>query len=47
MSGTEFLARVKESYPDALRIVLTGYTEVDSITESINKGHIYKFREST
>jgi CheY-like chemotaxis protein len=43
MSGTEFLARVKEAYPDALRIVLTGYTEVDSITESINKGHIYKF----
>jgi len=43
MSGTEFLARVKESYPDALRIVLTGYTEVDTITESINKGHIYKF----
>jgi response regulator RpfG family c-di-GMP phosphodiesterase len=43
MSGMEFLARVKECYPDALRIVLTGYTEVDSITESINKGHIYKF----
>ncbi len=43
MSGTEFLARVKEEYPDAIRIILTGYTEVDSITESINKGHIYKF----
>lgn len=42
ISGTEFLARVKEDYPDAIRIVLTGYTEVDSITESINKGHIYK-----
>ena len=43
MSGTEFLARVKEAYPDTIRIVLTGYTEVDSITESINKGNIYKF----
>jgi len=43
ISGTEFLARVKDEYPDAIRIVLTGYTEVDSITESINKGHIYKF----
>lgn len=43
MSGTEFLARVKEHHRDALRIVLTGYTDVDSITESINKGHIYKF----
>lgn len=43
MSGTEFLSQVKEKYPDVIRIILTGYTEVDSITESINKGNIYKF----
>ena len=43
MSGTEFLARVKEAYPAVVRVILTGYTDVDSITESINKGHIYKF----
>ena len=43
MSGTEFLAAVKQKYPDVLRVILTGYTDVDSITESINKGHIYKF----
>jgi response regulator RpfG family c-di-GMP phosphodiesterase len=43
MNGTEFMAVVKERYPDALRVILTGYTDVDSITESINKGHIYKF----
>jgi response regulator RpfG family c-di-GMP phosphodiesterase len=43
MSGTDFLAKVKEKYPEVIRIVLSGYTEVDSITESINKGHIYKF----
>jgi CheY-like chemotaxis protein len=42
MSGTEFLAIVKEQYPDAIRIILTGYTELDSITQSINKGHVYK-----
>ncbi len=43
MSGTEFLARVWENYPDVIRIVLTGYTDVDSITESITKGQSYKF----
>ncbi len=43
MSGTEFLANVKAIYPDIIRIILTGYTEVDAITESINKGNIYKF----
>jgi len=43
MSGTDFMARVKVDYPDIIRIVLTGYTDVDAITESINKGHVYKF----
>lgn len=43
MSGTEFLANVSEKHPEILRIVLTGYTEIDAITEAINKGHIYKF----
>ncbi|MDA8138561.1 MAG: PAS domain-containing protein, partial [Desulfobacteraceae bacterium] len=43
MSGTQFLSRVKEAYPQIMRIILTGYTDVDSITQSINEGHIYKF----
>jgi response regulator RpfG family c-di-GMP phosphodiesterase len=43
MSGTEFLAKVKENYPEVIRIVLSGYTDVDAITESINKGNVYKF----
>ena len=43
MSGTELMSKVKELYPDVIRIILTGYTDVDTITESINKGHLYKF----
>lgn len=43
MSGTDFLKQVKERYPDIIRIILTGYTDVDTITRSINEGHIYKF----
>jgi DNA-binding NtrC family response regulator len=43
MNGTEFLKRVRQAYPDILRIILTGYTDVDTITEAINEGHIYKF----
>jgi response regulator RpfG family c-di-GMP phosphodiesterase len=43
MSGTELMAKVKALYPDMIRIILTGYTDVDTITESINQGHIYKF----
>jgi response regulator RpfG family c-di-GMP phosphodiesterase len=43
MSGTEFLKQVKSLYPDIIRIILTGYTEVDSIAASINEGNVYKF----
>lgn len=43
MSGTEFLSRVKEIYPDTVRIVLSGYTELGTITDAINRGAIYKF----
>jgi len=43
MSGTEFLGRVKEMYPDTIRIVLSGYTELKSVTDAINRGAIYKF----
>lgn len=43
MSGSEFLREVKARYPETMRIVLSGYTELSSITEAINQGAIYKF----
>ncbi|TFW35763.1 EAL domain-containing protein [Massilia horti] len=43
MSGTEFLSKIKEMYPDTIRIILSGYTGVDSVLESINRGAIYRF----
>jgi diguanylate cyclase (GGDEF)-like protein/PAS domain S-box-containing protein len=43
MSGTEFFSRVRQLYPETIRIVLTGYTDLDSVTGAINRGAIYKF----
>jgi len=43
MSGTEFLARVRQLYPETVRIVLTGYTDLDSVTAAINRGAVFKF----
>jgi len=43
MSGIEFLSRVKELYPDTVRMVLSGYTDLETVTEAINKGAIYHF----
>lgn len=43
ISGTQFLSRVKEMYPDTMRIVLSGYTDLATLTDAINRGAIYKF----
>ncbi len=43
MSGTEFLTRVRGMYPDTIRIVLSGYTDLATITDAINHGAIYRF----
>jgi FixJ family two-component response regulator len=43
MTGSEFLSQVKGLYPETVRIVLSGYTELKSVTDAINQGAIYKF----
>jgi len=43
MTGVELLRRSQEHAADALRIVLTAYTDVDSLMEAINTGRIYHF----
>ena len=43
MSGTDFLSEVKSLYPDTVRLVLSGYTDLAAVTEAINRGAIYRF----
>jgi len=43
MTGVEFLRKVKELYPKTIRLVLSGYTELESVTNAINEGAIFKF----
>lgn len=43
MSGIEFLGRVKALYPDTVRMVLSGYAELETVVEAVNEGAIYKF----
>lgn len=43
MSGTDFLARVRETHPETVRLVLSGYIDLPSVTEAINRGAVYKF----
>ncbi|MEM9003073.1 MAG: SpoIIE family protein phosphatase [Cyanobacteria bacterium P01_F01_bin.86] len=43
MNGTEFLSRTVEKFPDTIRIVLTGYTDVEDLVEAINSGKVFRY----
>ena len=43
MSGAEFLGCVKALYPDTVRMVLSGYAELETVVQAVNEGAIYKF----
>jgi two-component system, NtrC family, response regulator HupR/HoxA len=43
MSGLELLRIVREKYPNVIRIVLSGYTQITTLLTAINDGHIYKY----
>jgi diguanylate cyclase (GGDEF)-like protein/PAS domain S-box-containing protein len=43
MSGVEFLSKVKELYPETVRMSLSGYSEISTVTDAINKGAIWKY----
>lgn len=43
MSGAAFLAETVERWPAVIRIVLTGYAEVEVLVDAINRGHVYHF----
>lgn len=43
MTGVQFLSAARERWPDTMRIILSGYTELSSVTDSVNQGAIHKF----
>lgn len=43
MNGTEFLSKTVERFPDTIRILLTGYTDVEDLVEAINSGQVFKY----
>jgi two-component system response regulator HupR/HoxA len=43
MSGTEFIQQTIEPYPHLVRIILTGYTDVEALIEAINAGRVYRY----
>lgn len=43
MTGIEMLKRTVTRFPDVIRIILTGYTDVDDLIDAINQGHVYRY----
>ncbi|MCK9605394.1 MAG: EAL domain-containing protein [Methylomonas sp.] len=43
MTGTEFLRRIKEIYPYTIRMILSGYADLNSVIDAVNQGAVYKF----
>ena len=43
MTGVQFFEVIQERYPDVIRIVLTGYSDMNAIIDAINKGKVYHY----
>jgi len=43
MNGIELLRRIRENSPDTVRMILTGFAELQSVIAAINQGNIFRF----
>lgn len=43
MTGVEFLEKVLEIYPDPIRLLLTGYADMNAVIDAVNKGKIFHY----
>jgi len=43
MNGTEFLSKTVNRFPDTIRILLTGFTDVEDLVDAINSGKVFKY----
>ena len=43
MTGVEFLAKVYERHPNTVRMILTGFADMDATIGAINDGHVYAY----
>ena len=43
MTGIEFLTRLREQHPHIVRVLFTGYSDIDNVIDAINEGHVYRY----
>ncbi len=42
-TGVEFFQEIKQTHPDPVRILLTGYADINAVVAAINQGEIYRY----
>ncbi len=42
-TGVEFLSSIIEDFPQTIRILVTGYTDMEALVDAVNEGHIFKY----
>jgi len=43
MSGIDFFESILEAFPAPIRILITGYTDINAVIDAINRGQVYKY----
>ncbi len=43
MTGITFFKTIKEKYPDPLKLILTGYSDIDAVIGAINEGQVFRY----
>jgi DNA-binding NtrC family response regulator len=42
-TGIEFLESILHTYPDTIRILLTGFSDINAVIDAINRGQVYRY----
>lgn len=43
MTGVDFFSQIKDKYPDALKLILTGYSDIEAVIGAINEGQVFRY----
>ena len=43
MTGVQFFSKIKDTHPEPIRILLTGYSDIEAVVDAINKGEVYRY----
>lgn len=43
LTGVDFFHKIKDRYPDALKLILTGYSDIEAVIGAINEGQVFRY----